>query len=308
MSGNFYYSRIRYEYTDTGAMKVAFVRTVPYRGSWASCKGDDTAKQAEQQQLNFNNQLMNIFNQQYAMQSAVLNFLKNRLQPMIENPQGYSDQTLAAMRTSATDTLSGEYQNAQKTLQNNLNQRNGGSDLPSGSEDQLQATLLQNEATDKANAQNTITLNNENLKQSNLWNAFNILSGNVAQQFNPIGYASAANQGGDTVANLSNAVANSKKGFWSSFANSLGQGFGNLVTGGNSTGGSGVGAWFGACWVAASLFGGWNSYKTRLCRFWLKNIAPAWLRNFYIRFGERISKTPLRWGFYPVFQYALRIS
>lgn len=309
MGANFYYSRIRYEYTDTGAMRVAFLRTRPYSGPWALCKGDDTAKAAEQQQANFNNQLMSIFQQQYSKQSEVLDFLKGKLQPMIDNPTGYSDQSLAAMRTSATDNLSSEYQNAQKTLQNNLNQRNGGSDLPSGTEDQLQAALLNNEATDKANAQNTITLNNENLKNSNLWNAMNVLSGNVASQFNPLGYASAASTGGNTVANLSQAnTAASGSGFWGSFSRSLGNGLGGMLTGGNSTGTGGVGGFFGFCWVAARLFGGWNTYKTRLCRFWMAHIAPAWLRNFYQKHGEWIASTPARFGFYPVFQYALRMS
>lgn len=307
MSANFYYSRIRYELTDSG-LRVAFARSVPYRGSWGFCKGDATAKQAESQQNAFNQQLMSIFQQQYGKQSAVLDFLTNKLKPMIDNPTGYSPEALAAMRTSATDTLSNTYQNAQKALQGKEFTQ-GGRDLPSGVNDQIDSALLSSEARDKGNAQNTITLNDENLKQSNLWNAMNVLSGNVAQQFNPLGYAGQATSGSNAVANLSeaNTQANSS-GFFGSLSKSLGSGLGGLLTGGNSTGGSGVGAFFGVCHVAASLFGGWNTYKTRMCRFWMANLAPKWLRSFYTKHSPWIAETPLRWAFYPVFQYALRIS
>jgi len=61
------------------------------------------------------------------------------------------------------------------------------------------------------------------------------------------------------------------------------------------------------CYVAAS-FWGWDDIRTHWARFWMGNIAPKWLLNFYITYGERISKTPARWAFYPVFTYALKCS
>src|SRR5437667_7334020 len=186
---------------------LEFVLTHPVSGA----KGDDTAKQAEQQQAAFNSQLMSVFNQKFTHQSQLLKYLQGKLQRMIDNPTGYSPTELAAMTTGTTDKLSTAYQNAQRALNNQQLQKNGGSDLPSGTQEQLDAALLQAEASDKANAQNTITLNDENLKQSNYWNALNVLNGQTAQQYNPLGYASAANEGGNTVANLSQAVTASQQ-------------------------------------------------------------------------------------------------
>lgn len=202
-----YYNKIESIWDGKRYITVS-VLPVEYRGSWAHAKGDDTAKAAEQQQENFNSQLMNIFQQQFGQQTQVLNYLKGKMQPMIDNPTGYDAATLAAMRTSATDTLSNNYQNAQKALQNQ-EYTSGGRDLPSGTSAQLNEALLNSEAADKSNAQNTITLNDANLKQQNYWNAVNVLNGTAAQ-FNPLGYASAATSGSGAVAGLSNAVTNSQ--------------------------------------------------------------------------------------------------
>lgn len=269
-------------------------------GVVAQCKGDDVAKQQEQQQAAFNTQLMGIFQQQFAKQSEVLDFLKGKLEPMISNPTGYSTEAETALRTGATDTLSQQYQNAQKTLNNEQTKLNGGSDLPSGSTEQLNAALLQGEAQDKSNAQNTITLNDENLKNTNMWNAYNVLSGNVASQFNPLGYAGAATAGSGAVANLSQAVTSSQQSGLMGMLGSLG---------GAAIGAAGKAGGFGAlfCWVAAS-FWGWNSPKTTMVRLWMLCKAPAWFRSLYIRHGAWIARTPVRWAFRPVFEAVVRVA
>jgi len=77
--------------------------------------------------------------------------------------------------------------------------------------DQQTAALLTAEAADKGNAQNTITLNDANLKNTNYWNAMNVLSGNVASQFNPLGYANSATSGSNAVAGLSQAYTQSQQ-------------------------------------------------------------------------------------------------
>lgn len=234
-----YYTKIEYVWDGSGYTLVG-ISPVEYTGEFALLKGDSTAKAAEQQQAAFNSQLMSIFQQQFNKQSAVLDFLKGKLQPLIENPTGYSPEALAAMRTQADDTLSNEYQHAQQALQNKEFTQ-GGRDLPSGVNDQIDAALLTAEAKDRANAQNTITLNDENLKQSNYWNALNVLSGNVASQFNPLGYAGAATSGSNSVANLSQAVTASQ-----------GPGFGSILGGlaGGIFGAAGSAGGFG------KLFGG----------------------------------------------------
>jgi hypothetical protein len=256
-----------------------------------SCKGDDTAKKAEAQQAAFNQQLMGIFTQQYAKQSAVLDYLKNKLQPMIDKPTGYSDEALTAMRTSATDTISQAYQNAQKALQNKEFQQ-GGRELPSGVNAQLDEALMQAQATDKAGAQNTITANNENLKQSNLWNAMNVLSGNVASQFNPLGYANSATSGSNAVANLSQAVtASSQSGLMSTLGGIAGAGLGAAGQAG------GFGKLF--CWVATKAFNtAWCDPRVQAVRNYLqKDFGQTFygrpLVTLYAKYGRWIAEQPL---------------
>jgi hypothetical protein len=261
----------------------------------ALCKGDETAKQTElmqqqnmAQQMAFNQQLIGIFNKQYADQKAVLDYLKGKFQPMIDNPTGYSDSALAAMRTSATDQLSNQYQNARSALQD-YEFQNGGRDLPSGVNSQLMASLLNSEASDKASTQNNITMADENLKQMNYWNAVNALQGNAAM-LAPQSYAGAATSAadsavgaGNSVANLSQAYAQSKKGFWSN----LGNAFGSAL-------GSGLGGWLGGmgtkipgmCWVAAAVFG----------EDLITGIRVNLVRNYLINdFGKRWYGFPLVW-------------
>ncbi len=188
-----------------------------HEGELALCKGDDTAQASEQEQLQlqqqqaqYNSQLMGLMQTQFGSQQGVLSYLTSKMQPLIDNPTGYDQQTLTSMRTSADDNLSTQYQDAQKAL-NQEEFSNGSRDLPSGVNDQLNASLLNSEATDKANAQATITAQDAALQQQNKWNAVNVLSG-VAAQDNPLGYASAATgeanaatSAGDSVANLSQA-------------------------------------------------------------------------------------------------------
>jgi hypothetical protein len=171
--------------------------------------GDSTAKAAENQSMQFQSQLMATFNKQFAAQSDILNFLKGTLEPQITNPQGYGADALAAMRTSATENISGQYDNAQKSLQNQQFAL-GGRDLPSGVAEMQMGALKQGQASDTSAAQNNITLNDANLKNSNYWNSVNALNGVAAEQ-NPLGYAGASTSAGNSVANLSQAFQASKQ-------------------------------------------------------------------------------------------------
>lgn len=205
-----------------------------YEGPVAECKGDQTAKAAEQQQAAFSAQLAATFQKQFGAQSDILKFLTGALKPQIENPQGYSDQALTAMRTSANENIAGSYDNAQRALQNQQFAL-GGRDLPSGVAEMQTGALKQAEAGDQAAAQNTITLNNENQKQANYWNAIGALSGN-ASQYNPLGYAGASTGAGNAVSGLSQAFTASNQ---SQLLGALGG-----IAGG-----------------AGSAFGGWLSKK-----------------------------------------------
>jgi hypothetical protein len=97
----------------------------------SGAKGDDTASETEASQSAFTNTLQQAFQTQFATQQNTLNFLNNTMQKQINNPQGFSAPTLAAMRTSATDQIAGEAQNAQRVSQNREDLE-GGQNLPSG--------------------------------------------------------------------------------------------------------------------------------------------------------------------------------
>ncbi len=207
-----------------------------YDGPFALAKGDDTAKQSEelsvqnqQQQMDFNNQLMNVFQQQFAQNKNVLNYIQGKMQPMIDNPQGYSQETLNAMRTSSDDQISNQYQSAQQALQR-TQFANGSRDLPSGVNDQLDAALLQSEASDKSAAQNNITMQDADLKQQNYWNAVNTLSG-VAAQDNPEGYAGAVTNAANSASTAGNATSNLSQAVTASEGPTIGGILGGLAGG-----------------------------------------------------------------------------
>ena len=202
--------------------------------------------QSTEQQMTFNTQLMNLFTQQFQAQKSTLDFLKGVMQPVISNAQaghGFSPDALAAMRTSATDNLSGEFQNAQAALNQEL-KTSGSANVPSGVTAGADLALLESEAQSKAGAQRDITLADQQQANSNLFNAANVLNG-VAAQTNPLGYASEATGGSGTVASLGNsqsalqnAITNANNSsFFGKISSGLGSAIGNFFGGGGSISG-----------------------------------------------------------------------
>lgn len=197
--------------------------------------------QATEQQMSFNTQLMGLFQQQFANQQNQLNFLKGVMQPVVtqaESGKGFSDAEEAAMRTTATDTLSTQFSNAKEALQQEL-KTSGSSNVPSGVTAGADLSLLTEEAKQQAAAQNTITLASAQQARSNLFNAANVLNG-VAAQNNPNPIASEATGGSGTVAALSgsqsqlqNAITNANNSsFFGKLYQGLGSGLGNFAFGG----------------------------------------------------------------------------
>jgi hypothetical protein len=175
----------------------------------AGGKGDSDAKTAENNQTAFNQKLMKIFNAQYADQKGVLDYLKGKLQPMIDAPQGYDPATLAAMKSNAIDQNATNYQNALKGVQANMAGKGGPTGLPSGVEEQISGQLAGQEAATQTSDLQEIQVQDANLKQNNFWNAVNGENG-VAAQLNPLGYAGQATSGSNAVAGLSEAYKSSK--------------------------------------------------------------------------------------------------
>jgi hypothetical protein len=273
-----------------------------YSGPVELCKGDSTAKAAEAQQAAFNKQLMTIFSQQFGQQSKIFDYLKGKLQPMIDNPTGLSPEGLAAARTSSTDQLSAAYQNAQRALNAKM-VTSGESTLPSGVGGQLNEALLNAEAADKATAQTQITMQNEQLKQQNYWNAVNGLTGQQAQ-LNPLGYANSATSGSGAVANLSQAVTASSG---PTFGAILGGVAGGALQGAGAAGG--FGKLFG-CWLAAAIWGSLDPRTLKVREYIHCKFAQSWygaiISRLYMKHGFWASQQPILVKFFtPIFNKAL---
>lgn len=211
---NYYYSRLAFRLTDNADEYILIGSDrVEYSGEWAFCKGDTTAQQEEEAQAQFTQQLMQIFQQQYANQSATLAYLQGKMEPIINaGGVGYTPEQLTALRTSASDTNAQQFQNAQAALQNSITANSGGSKLVgvSGAASEEMAALTAAGAEQEANSQNQITQANANLQQQNYWNAINVLNG-VAAQYNPLGYSNSITGGSNAVAGLSQAVTASQQ-------------------------------------------------------------------------------------------------
>lgn len=173
-------------------------------------KGDQTIKTAEQNSLNFSNTLQAAFAKQFGAQTDVLNFLKGKLQPMIDNPTGLSPQALATMRSSAINNTATTYQNALKATQARTAGEGGPTGLPSGVQAQIQGQLGGQQASSEADQLNQIQMQDESLKQQNYWNAVNAENG-IAAETNPLGYASDATTANSDVGALGAAFKQSQQ-------------------------------------------------------------------------------------------------
>lgn len=185
-----------------------------YCGPVWLAKGDDAAKANEEAQTAFNEQLMSQQATEFGQSQSQYNYLKGILTPQIDNPQGMSQPALTAAQTQATDTTAQTYRGAQVAQQNQEAARNG-ADLPSGVQAQLAAETQASAAGAQSQAQENITLQNEQLKQQNYWNSINALGGAGAQvNEGGVAAAGAVASGGNTTANLSQAVTASQQTPW----------------------------------------------------------------------------------------------
>lgn len=172
-------------------------------------KGDQAAQNTENSESNFTNVLQNAFATNNAQQQSQLSFLNTKLQSAINNPQGYSPETLAAMRAQANDQVAAENQNVQRQVQNSEAVRGGAAALPSGVNAEIAAQIAEQAGQAGNAAQQNITEQNANLEEQNLTHAENEELG-VAQAENPEGMAGEGNQAAGTVSNLSQAVTASQ--------------------------------------------------------------------------------------------------
>lgn len=198
-------------------------------------KGDETVKSSEKASLNFQNRLQSAFKQQFGQQSAILSYLQGKMQGQIDNPQGYTPEALAAMKTQATEGTAKAFAQAQQA-NHAIEAGRGQSGLPSGVSAQLDAQNAVSGAQMQSAGLNNIELADSNLKNQNYWNAVQGLSG-VAAGLNPTSFAGAGSGAAGNVANSSQAYSASQSaGFFNtlanSFAGSLGSGLGGAASGG----------------------------------------------------------------------------
>lgn len=165
--------------------------------------GDQDLKNTEDAQAAFTKQLQSSFQTQFAGQSGILQQLTNTLTPMITNPQGFTAGQKTTLQTQNAEGAAKDYAAAQ-TATNNAVAARGGSALPSGVNAQLSAENANAGATEKATGDQNIELADAQQAQQNKQFAINALSG-VASQYNPTGYASDANSGASTTADIGQA-------------------------------------------------------------------------------------------------------
>lgn len=190
-----------------------YITTHPVSGG----KGDTAASDTENSEANFTNTLQSVFAQNNAAQQQQLQFLTKELESGVTNPQGYSPETLASMRTQATEAAA---QNNQKVLQSvqEQNALQGGASataLPNGVQAQIQAGVENQEAQNESNAQLGITQREGELENENRNRDISALEG-VSGLENPEGIAGASTGAADTISNLSQAVTSANGPTWGS--------------------------------------------------------------------------------------------
>lgn len=185
---------------------------------------------------NMAKQLFSLFQGQFQNSRPAYNFLLSRMQNGITHPQGYSPAALAAARTGAIDNTSREFSNEQRAL-NEQEMTHGGADLPSGVNAQVNAGLGAAEAAQKANAENQITMANEDLKNQNYWKSVEGYDTAVNQAYRPYEDLNAAESFTGAVPGAVQAANEANKGgFGAELQGSIAQGLGGLITGQNIAG------------------------------------------------------------------------
>lgn len=170
--------------------------------------GDSEIQQTEQAQSAFTKQLMSTFSTQFANQQGILNFINGKMTSMVNNPTGFTPTTLAAMGTQNVEGAATSFENAEKAS-NEAEAAQGGNGLPSGVKAQITAQNANAGATQEAQGENEIALENAQQQQNNYWSALNVLNGTASQE-NPLGYASASTGSGEATANEGTAYKNSQ--------------------------------------------------------------------------------------------------
>lgn len=170
--------------------------------------GDSDIKATEAAQTAFTQQLQQTFSTQFANQQGLLSQLQTALQPALSGTQGFTPAQMTTLQTQNTEGAAKDFAAAQ-TATNQAIAARGGSALPSGATAQLTAENANAGAAEKAAGDQNIQLANAQQEEENRNNAINAELG-ISSQENPTAYASEANTGSNTVADLGTAFKNSQ--------------------------------------------------------------------------------------------------
>lgn len=205
------------------------------------CSGDQNAKALEKTQLAMTQTLNANYQTMFAEQQALLKPLQAQLQQMVTNPQGFSPQELAALRTSSTDQTSQQFRNAAVSAAT-LGAAHGGADLSSGVQAGIEANVAAQGAQAQAGNQQQITLANEEQRQQNYWKSIGGLE-NVAGLENPTPVAGAGAGVANSATNAGDLLLKSQQASWGNIGGII-SGVAGLATGGISSIAKGIGGLF----------------------------------------------------------------
>lgn len=232
-----------------------------YDGPICLCKESEEQRAAQQQQTaltqqqisieqqiaSFSSQLQGIFQQQFAQQQSLLNFLTPQLESMAKNPQGFGATELAALQSNLINQVGQATTSAQQETNRQFATQNEAG-LPSGVKAMTDAQILSSAAGARAGGLTNIALANEQLKTQQQQYALSELSGPVAgltlatpsgagASLSGLSAASASNQGAGNLNNQAFQQATQVQqqgGLWKNILGGLmGAGL-NFATGGLS--------------------------------------------------------------------------
>jgi hypothetical protein len=135
-----------------------------YDGPWDLCKESDAQKQARQQQIDFNKQLMGIYKTQFSEQQGIFNALAPQLEAMAKSPEGFGATEYAALQASIMNNVGAQYSNVAKQAAREFATTNEAG-LPSGVQAQLQSQIAASAAGQAAGENINLNVANEQLKQ-----------------------------------------------------------------------------------------------------------------------------------------------
>ena len=214
-----------------------------YTGPQPLMKASQEQKDAATQNQQFTDQLRSQFNTAFAASQATNAQFSDQINGILAKAnagQGFTDAELASLNTSNTETQSGNTANALSAQQRMAQQQGGGSTIPNGAQQQLQAQILASGAANQAAGARQIALSNAQQAQSNMQfgtQALGTLAGLQSSQASALQNGAITN-GANSYQEVTQAFQPSN--FFSNLASGVLAGVGGAVAGplGASLGGS----------------------------------------------------------------------